>query len=263
MIHRPRPPHGPRAAALLCLAALALPAPATALPPVRSYETCIDRVTNDAEAGREAALEWRRFGHGGAQARICEANALSALGAHGSAGQALDLAAREAPAARRPGIFALAAELWLAAGRPAEALASAEAALKSAPEGAAARRDALAVRARVRLAEAAWTAAAIDLSGALSLPGDDRRAELLALRAEARVGMGDAPGALEDAAAAAVAAPGLAHAWLQKGLAETALGRAEAARESLLRAIREDGPAPGGAAAAAARAAIQAAAYGG
>ena len=245
------------------LLAAFLPALAFAAPPVRAYQACLDRVARDPVAGREAAGEWLRFGRGGVQASLCEANALAALGAHASAARSLQEAAPTAPKSVKAELLALAAEFWLAGGRGPEAEAAANAALTAAAEGDPLRVAALRVRARLRLAEGAWTAAAIDLTGALGLAAPGERAGLRAARARARNGMEDAAGALADADAALAADSALAAAWLEKGRAELALGRPDAARESLLQAIVRDAEGEGGPSAAAARALLQAQAYGG
>jgi tetratricopeptide (TPR) repeat protein len=235
------------------IAALAAPVAAQGLPPVRTYQACLDRTDRNANAGREAAAEWKRFG-GGAPARICEALALSSLGAHAAAARALDEAAATSPdvgAADRAEMLALAAQFWLTAGEGAQAEASADAALTLAPGHDAAHR----VRGVVRLATERYAAAADDLSVALRGAPDDPL--LWTARARARAGMFDPAGAAEDARHALTLAPGLAEALLQKGLAEVALRDAPAARDSLMAAIRADGPPPGGDVAVRARAAIQ------
>ena len=260
----PFPPLRAACAAAIVAATILITAaaPAHAAAPVRSYKACQDRVASDPHSAREAAAEWLRFGDGGLQARICEATALAALGAHASAAARLDVAARGAPPELRGELWALAAEFWLAGGRDKDALASAEAALEAAAEGAPARAGALKVRGLLRLAEGRNAAAAVDFGSALSLAPADLRPELLAARARARNALGEPRAALADAEAAVTAAPDMAAAWAAKGRAETLLGRADAARESYLRAIREDGPAPGGASADEARQALQAEAYG-
>ncbi|MFT4792163.1 MAG: tetratricopeptide (TPR) repeat protein [Paracoccaceae bacterium] len=242
---------------MFCLMATLIAAPAAAAAPVRSYAACLDAVDRTPEAGREAAAEWARFG-GGLPARICEALALSALGAHSAAAQVLDRTAATAPGARpedRAEMLALAAQFWRTARRGAEAEASANAALSLVPGHG----GALRVRGLARLDAQSFGAAAADLTAAArSFLGD---AGLWTARAAARAGMFDHRGALQDAGRALALTPDLAEALLQKGLAEVALGDKPAARESLLAAI--DADAPGGDVAARARSAIQTMALGG
>lgn len=241
---------------IVLLAAMIVAAPAHAAQ-VRSYDACLAAVDRNPEAGREAAGEWARFG-GGAPAHICEALALSALGAHGAAAQVLDRAAATAPGARpedRAEMLALAAEFWRTARRGAEAEASANAALSLVPGHG----GALRIRGLARLDAESYGAAAADLSAAgRSFPDDPG---IWTARAAARAGMFDHRGALQDANRALALAPGLAEAWLQKGLAEVGLDDKPAARESLLAAI--DADVPGGDVAARARSAIQTMALGG
>jgi tetratricopeptide (TPR) repeat protein len=238
----------------LVAAALTALAPAHAAP-VRSYEACLNRVDQSPEAGREAAAEWARFG-GGLPAQICEALALSALGAHGAAASALDRAAATAPGARpeaRAEMLVLAAQFWRAARRGAEAEASANAALSLVPGHG----GALRMRGLARLDAQSYGAAAADLTAAgRSFPDDPG---LWTARAAARAGMFDHRGALQDAIRALALAPDLAEARLQKGLAEVGLGDKPAARKSLMAAIDAD---KGGDAAARARSAIQTMALG-
>lgn len=251
------------AALAFALLAAAAPGFAAGLPPVRDYQSCLDRVDRDPAAGREAASEWIRFGKAGAPGRICEAVALSALGANESAARSLDRAAKEEreDPALRASLWSLAAEFWLTDGRMTEAAVSADAALASAPEGDATRGDALRIRGLARLGNGEPEAAVIDLSGALGFQAQAGKAELWAARARARNRIGDADGALADAGEALARDPGLAAAQLEKGRAQFSLGRDEAAREALMQAIRADGPAPGGRIAAEARREIQARAY--
>jgi regulator of sirC expression with transglutaminase-like and TPR domain len=224
---------------------------------VRSYQACLNAVDRDPEAGREAAAEWARFG-GGAPAQVCEALALSALGAYAAAAGTLDRTAATAPGARaedRAEMLALAAEFWRAARRGAEAEASANAALSLVPGHGAALR----VRGLARLDAESYGAAAADLSAAgRSFPDD---AGLWTARAAARAGMFDHRGALQDANRALALDPDLAEALLQKGLAQVALGDKASARETLLAAI--DAAPEGGDVAGRARGAIQTMALGG
>lgn len=239
--------------ALIAAPVMAAGPPAVGSAPVRGYAECLARTDADPTAGREAAAEWKRFG-GGVPALICEALALSALGADDAAARALDDAATREPdltRAQRAEMLALAAQFWLGAGRGDEADASATAALAIVPR----QPDALRARGAARIGAARFAAAAVDLSAALDGAPDD--AGLWVARARARAGMFDHAGSADDAARALALAPDLAEAWLLKGLAEVALDRTGAAQTSLMAAIGADGAPPGGDIAARARATIQ------
>jgi len=243
--------------ALIAAPVMAAGPPAVGSAPVRGYAECLARTDADPTAGREAAAEWKRFG-GGVPALICEALALSALGADDAAARALDDAATREPdltRAQRAEMLALAAQFWLGAGRGDEADASATAALAIVPR----QPDALRARGAARIGAARFAAAAVDLSAALdgALDGAPDDAGLWVARARARAGMFDHAGSADDAARALALAPDLAEAWLLKGLAEVALDRTGAAQTSLMAAIDADGAPPGGDIAARARATIQ------
>lgn len=255
----------PALAAALAAACHAGAAAAAAPDPVRSYAACLAAVDADPEAGREAAAEWVRFGDGGVQGMICEAAALSALGAHGAAAGVLDEAAalRRAVPAEAAALWSMAASFWLAAERPLQAAASADAALAAAPEGDAFRGEALLVRGLARLGADAPEAAAIDLTGALGFTAQAEDPAVWTARARARNRMADAAGAAADAREALGLAPDLPPALLELGRAQLALGESDAARETLLHAARADGPPPGGPVAAEARRLLQQAALGG
>ena len=98
---------------LLLLAALA-PLPAAA--EIRSAEDCAAAVAADPATAREEAALWARTG-GGVPARLCEADALAALGAHGSAALLLTRVAesrnRAMPAPLRAVVFEDAAGVWI------------------------------------------------------------------------------------------------------------------------------------------------------
>lgn len=230
-------------AALLALLALAPPAQAQ----VRDPDRCQTLAASDPEAAVEAAREWARFG-GGVPAGVCEALALEALGALGTAGRRLEELARQAPEAElapaeRATLLEIAAGFHLRAGRPGPALAAAEAGL--ALPGASSALNRLKAEALVETGEPQQ--ALVALNAALAARPDDVIG--LKLRARLRREAGAAEGALADAAEAVRLAPEDAEAWFQKGAAEAALDRETEARESLLTAISLDREGPIGAAA--------------
>lgn len=109
---------------LLLLIALA-PAPAAA--EITSTDECQAAVAADPAQAREDAAIWFRSG-GGVAARLCEADALSALGAHTTAATLLTRVAenpnRAMNADLRVLVFGDAAAEWLAAERPDLTLAT-------------------------------------------------------------------------------------------------------------------------------------------
>ena len=120
---------------------LVLATPAAA--EIRSAEDCAAAVAADPAAAREAAAVWHRLG-GGVPARLCEADALAAMGAHAHRRAAPDRGSprtRTAPSRPRVRAVVLAdgAGQWLAAGRPDLARAALAEADKLTPPDAARR----------------------------------------------------------------------------------------------------------------------------
>ena len=182
---------------LLLLAALA-PLPAAA--EIRSAEECAAAVAADPAMAREEAALWARTG-GGVAARLCEADALAALGAHGSAALLLTRVAespnRAMPAPLRAVVFEDAAGQWLTAGRSdlaAEALDRADGITE--PD---ARR--LLLRARAAAAEADWPAAKAALDRAVAADPQDPLAHALLAAALRRLGDTGAAAAEAEASA--------------------------------------------------------------
>ncbi|MBA3324514.1 MAG: hypothetical protein H0T41_04335, partial [Rhodobacteraceae bacterium] len=143
--------------AILVLAlSLACAAPGRA--DIRSAEACAAAVAADPEAAREEASLWTRLG-GGAEAALCEALALEAMGAAGAAALLLTRLAENPNRALAPdlrlAILEDAARLWLVAGRPDLARATLDTldALAPAPP------ERLMLRARVAAAAGDWAGA--------------------------------------------------------------------------------------------------------
>jgi tetratricopeptide (TPR) repeat protein len=214
--------------------ALLLPA-APALAEIRSVEACAAAVAADPEAAREEAALWQRMG-GGVAARLCEADALAAMGAHATAAALLgNLAAnpnRAMGADLRAVVLADAAEQWLAAERPGLALA----ALEEADKIAAVDPPRLILRARVEAAEADWPSAQATLEAAIALAPDDALAH--ALLAAALRQQGDPAAALVEAREAGRLSPDLPETLFETGAALAETGDTAAASPFWLRLIR-------------------------
>jgi hypothetical protein len=198
---------------------------------IRSAAACGPAVAADAEAAREAASHWYRHG-GCAEARLCEAAALEALGAHATAAALLTRLAenpnRVLPRHLRGAILADAARLWVAAGRPETARAALASAARLAPPDAAA--DLTAARAAAALGD--WKDARDALDRVLAEePG---HALARALRAATLRAAGEAESALAEARAALAASPDLAEARFEEAAALAELDRTEAAVAAFL-----------------------------
>ena len=137
--------------------------PVQAAAEIGSAEACKTAVAADPVAAREDAAAWARTG-GGIPARLCEAEALAALGAHGTAAVLLTRLAenpnRAMSADLRAVVLGDAAGQWLYAGRPDLAravLVQADRLMQPDP-------DRLLLHARAAAAEADWPAAQAALS---------------------------------------------------------------------------------------------------
>ncbi|GIX13935.1 MAG: hypothetical protein KatS3mg118_1894 [Paracoccaceae bacterium] len=212
---------------------LLLPAPGRAA--IDSMAACMARIAEDPQAAREEAARWLVLG-GGAEARACEARALEALGARGSAAVILaELAADRGnglPKATRAAMLRDAGRLWLAEEQFAlsvEALTRAIALGLDDP-------DTRVMRAEAHGRLGQWQEAIADLNAALAVAPD--RPDLLSLRAAARRRSGDAAGALADAEAALAVLPTYPEALFEKGAALAVAGRTRAALEVWFELIR-------------------------
>jgi tetratricopeptide (TPR) repeat protein len=217
------------------LAALILALAPAARAEIRSAEACDAAIAADPAAAREEAAVWTRLG-GGTEAELCEAAALEAMGAFGSAALLLTRLAEDPNRAHAPAlrlaIYEDAARLWLAAGRPDLARAALANLDRLAP-GATPERLELAARAAA--AEEDWPAALTALDALLAAePGDAR---IMALRAAALREGGDPRAAAEAAAAALAIAPDLPEALFEVGAAAAEAGDLAAAERSWLALI--------------------------
>jgi tetratricopeptide (TPR) repeat protein len=219
----------------ILLAALAAPAAAQIAAP----EDCTAAIARDPALAREDAALWYRSG-GGTPARLCEAAALEALGAYGTAAHLLTRTAenpnRAISAPLRRTLFEDAARLWLADGQPGLALET----LVAAQTLGGLTRDGALTAARAHAAEEDWPAAQATLAALIADRPED--AGLRALHAAALRRGGDPEAALAEAEAALVADPALPEALFEAGAALAELGRddAAAARWLALLAARPD-----------------------
>ena len=217
----------------LFLLALLAAAPA-ARAEIASTEACAAAVAADPAAAREDAALWFRTG-GGVAARLCEATALAALGAHATAAELLTNLAlnpnRAMSETLRAIVLADAAAQWLDAGQPDLAAV----ALDRADALAAAGPDRLVLRARVAAAAGDWPAAEAALRAALAAAPDDALAH--ALLAAALRNAGDPAAALPEAEQALRLAPELPEALFETGAALAETGDTARAADLWLRLI--------------------------
>ena len=215
---------------LLLPVVLASPAAAE----IRSAEDCAAAVAADPAAAREAAAVWTRLG-GGVPARLCEADALAAMGAHATAAQILVAVGanpnRAIPPHVRAVVLADGAGQWLAAGRPDLARATLAEADKLDPPDAARRL----LAARAAAAEADWPAAQAALAPLVAAePGN---ALARALTAAALRNQGDPQAALDAAETARRLDPALPEALFEVGAARAETGDRDGAAEAWLALI--------------------------
>jgi tetratricopeptide (TPR) repeat protein len=215
---------------LTAVAAVSAAFPVHALE-IRSADECGPAVAADPEAAREAAAHWYRHG-GGAEARLCEAAALEALGAHATAAALLTRLAenpnRVLPRSLRATILADAARLWVDAGHPEMAQAALASAARLAPPDTAA----LLTSARAAAALGEWEEAREALDRILAEAPDHALAR--SLRAATLRAAGETAAALAEARAALEAAPGLAEARFEEAAALAELDETEAAVAAFL-----------------------------
>ena len=230
---------------------LALSAATPAFAEIRSAEDCAAAVAADPAAAREDAALWARTG-GGVAARLCEAEALAALGANGTAALLLTRVAENPNRAMTAGLRAVvlgdAAGQWLAAARPdlaTEALDEADRIVDPDPRR-------LVFRARADAASGDWAGARAALDRAIAAdPGD---AVAHALLAATLRHLGYVPAANRQAEAALLRSPDLPEGLFEAGAAAAELGNAAHARALWQRLIALD---PDGTLAGQARAGLQ------
>ena len=203
---------------------------------IRSADDCAAAIAADPARAREEAALWSRTG-GGTAASLCEADALAATGAHGTAAALLTNLAqdpnRAIPGDVRAVILTDAAAQWLAAGRPdlaGDTLAAADRLMPADP-------DRLLLTARAAAARDDWPAARTALEALIAREPADARAR--ALLAATLRHQGDPEGALAEARNALALDPGLAEAQFETAAALAETGDTTAAAALFLRVVRE------------------------
>jgi tetratricopeptide (TPR) repeat protein len=208
---------------------------------IRDRATCREAIAVDARFARERAAQWWALG-GGAEAKLCAAEALLALGGIVSAAQLLTEAGvegRNLPLGDRVGALTLAGELWLSRHQPDLARKSYEAALTVYEHA----RQARIGLARVSAYQGAYGQAAAELS--VLIAGSEKPdSEALTLRAAAFRAVGKPELARQDAQKALDVDPKNAIAWFELGAAFIELGDANEAREAFIEAITLDPEGP-------------------
>jgi tetratricopeptide (TPR) repeat protein len=216
---------------------LFLLAAAPAAAEIRSAEDCAAAVAADPDAAREDAALWQRTG-GGVPARLCEASALAALGAHTTAARLLTNLAespnRAMAADLRAIVFTDAARQWLEAGQADLAAAALDRADRLATPGP----DRQVLRARIAAADGDWPTARSALETALAAAPDDALAH--ALLAATLRNQGDPAAALAEAETARRLAPDLPQALFETGAALAETGETAAATKVWLQLIAAD-----------------------
>jgi tetratricopeptide (TPR) repeat protein len=219
------------------------------------YEACLAQTHSNPQQAFEAALEWESDG-GDGPAQHCKALALVALKQYGEAAMQLQGLANETssgPASVRADLLDQAANAWILANQPKNAISVLDAALKLSPDKA----ELFVDRARASAMGKDWASAIRDLSTALSL--DPEREEAYVFRASALRQAGEPKRALEDIDTALALDGRDPDALLERGAIHLALGDEAAARKAWLRASEV---APDSPAAKAARANLQSLALG-
>lgn len=200
------------------------------------YDDCIALVATDPARAEIEAQRWVEDG-GGAPAWHCQALALLAQGAERHAAELIvELATddRTLPDEVRSDMLIEAGEIYLGLGEIAMGHSVASRALQLAREP----RAALTLSARLKAEEDKWNGAVSDLDRALARGEPD--AELLVLRASARLHLGERVAARGDLLWATEIAPDLAAVWLERGTLEAASDDRDAARAAWLKAIELD-----------------------
>ncbi len=221
----------PVLAATLLVALVATPC---AHADIRTADECASAVAANPAAAREEAAIWVRIG-GGVPARLCEASALAAMGAHGTAAALLSAVAtnpnRAIAADVRAVILADAARQWLAADRPDLARAALADADKLTPADS----DRRLLLARAAAAEGDWPAARAPLEAEIAAAPDDALAH--ALLAATLRNQDETAAALAEARRALALAPDLPQALFEAGAASAEAGDKPAAAQAWLRLL--------------------------
>lgn len=219
---------------LTCAALLVATLPQLAAAEIADTDACKSAVIADPAKAREDAAVWARSG-GGVPARLCEASALAALGAHATAAQMLTAVAQNPNRAMsvglRAAVYADAADQWLAAGQPDVAVAALAQADRITPADPAR----LLLHARADAALQDWPQAQAALQSLLAARPDDALAH--ALLAAALRNQDKPEAALAEADRARALAPDLAEAQFEQGAARAEIGDTKGAAEAWLALI--------------------------
>ncbi len=198
---------------------------------IRTTQDCTAAVAANPSAAREEAAIWERLG-GGVPARLCEAAALAAQGAHATAARILTSVAdnpnRAMSAGLRATVLTDGARQWLAAERPDLAAA----ALAQADTITPATVDRQVLTARIAAAQSDWPAATTALRAALATAPDDALAH--ALLAATLRNQDDPAAALAEAQRARRLDPDLPEALFETGAALAETGDAKGAAQAWL-----------------------------
>jgi tetratricopeptide (TPR) repeat protein len=183
----------------------------TTLSGPQRYNLCLALAQKDPQTAYEKSSAW--LGRGGMMyAGHCEAVSLVNLKRYPEAARKLtNLANGKVDAAVRVQLYIQAANAWMMAGQPGNALPLLSDALEISPDN----MDALTDRARARAMHRDWAGAESDLTQALGK--DPTRVDLYVLRSSARHAMGRKVEARADIDRALSLVPGYAEALVERG----------------------------------------------
>ena len=209
------------------------------------YRTCMAQAGNAPKDAFEAALRWRDLG-GGEAAEHCIAAALMGLGQYREAAGRLEKLAKRSKrkAGVKAGLLAHAAQAWILAGQSFRAEAVLTAALKLTPDDSALMIDRAQARAGIR----DYAGAVEDLNRVIGL--EDRPADAFVFRASAYRLLDKLELALADVERALALQPGHPDGLLERGSLRRLRRDDDGARLDWLAVIQAD---PNGPAADAAR----------
>lgn len=213
------------------------------------YNRCLALAAKDPQVAYEKSAAWR--GRGGMMyAAHCEAVSLVNLKRYPEAAHKLTtLANGKVDAGMRVQLYIQAANAWMLAEQPGEALPLLSDALDISPGN----MDALIDRARARAMHRDWPGAEADLSTALNK--DPTRADLYVLRSSARHAMGRKDEARADIDRALDLVPGYGEAMVERGGMKLEAGDKAGAQADWENVVKN---APAGDAAKSARAHLEA-----
>jgi tetratricopeptide (TPR) repeat protein len=218
--------------AVLLLSAAPTPASAEVIEPRGEYHKCFVLARTQPEQGWEEALAWQSLG-GGEAARHCGALALIGLGKHEEAAHRLEALAQESrrPETVRAEMLAQAGQAWLLAGKPQQALAVQDTALKLVPGS-----PELLLDKAVTLAQVAHYQEAKEALDEV-LKRQPNRIEAMVLRASAQRYLGQPALAKDDVARALVLDPDSVDALLERGMLRRLDGDDVGARADWVRVL--------------------------